>query len=87
MFSECMKKDFDIAIISCGGYGLPLGGMLFSQGKSVIHAGGIVQMYFGIYGNRYSGDKYRSLINENWTRPSEKERPSGYEIVEGGTYW
>lgn len=87
MYQECMAMDFDVAIISAGSYGLPLGGMLFSQGKSVIHAGGVGQLYFGIYGNRYTGERYRQLINENWVRPGENERPVDYQAIEGGTYW
>ena len=56
MFEECMKHDFDVAILSCGGYGLPLGGMLYRAGKNVIHSGGITQLYFGIYGTRYENE-------------------------------
>ena len=87
MYERCMECDFDIAIVSCGGYGLPLGGMLYSSGKNVIHAGGIAQLYFGIYGKRYETPHYSPFINEAWVRPSSDERPNGFKSVEDGTYW
>ncbi len=87
MYEECMAHDFDVAILSCGGYGLPLGGMLFRAGKNVIHSGGITQLYFGIYGNRYENENYNWLFNENWVRPAENERTVSYKSIENGAYW
>lgn len=33
MYQEAMKIDFDVAIICCGAYGMPLGGMLKKPGS------------------------------------------------------
>ena len=33
MYEECIKEDFDVAIIGCGAYGMPLASMLKRRGK------------------------------------------------------
>lgn len=40
MYAEAMKKEFDIAIIGCGAYGMPLAAKIKSAGKQAIHMGG-----------------------------------------------
>lgn len=89
MTEEALKKDFDIAIIGCGSYGLPLACRLREAGKIAIHVGGATQIFFGIKGERW--DKYSPFIsgmyNEHWTRPSETETPKGSKNVEGNSYW
>ena len=87
MFRECMKMDFDVAILGCGAYGLPLGGLLFNEGKSVIHAGGFCQCYFGVLGHGYDLGDYTPFINEAWVYPSEDEKPKNYMLIDDGKYW
>lgn len=53
MYTEAMKIDFDIAIIGCGAYGMPLASMLKEAGKKAIHMGGVTQILFGIKGKRW----------------------------------
>ena len=53
MYKEAMKIDFDIAIIGCGAYGMPLAAMLKKAGKQAIHLGGATQLLFGIKGRRW----------------------------------
>ena len=48
MYEEAMKIDFDIAIIGCGAYGIPLAAMLKKAGKHAIHLVGATQLLFGI---------------------------------------
>jgi hypothetical protein len=88
MKKDISKIDFEIAIIGCGSYGLPLAAFVKMIGKSAIHLGGATQILFGIKGSRW--DKMPNiscLYNEYWVRPSEEEKPIGYEKVENGTYW
>ena len=47
MFQEIMKEDFDIALIGCGAYGLPLAAKVKEAGKIGVHMGGDLQMLFG----------------------------------------
>ncbi|MCW0517923.1 hypothetical protein [Riemerella anatipestifer] len=81
--------DFDVAIIGCGAYGLPLASYIKNKGKQAIHLGGVTQLLFGIKGARWEGwNDYLSLRKENgtyWIRP--RETPKGYNEVEGGCYW
>jgi hypothetical protein len=82
------KLDFDVALCSCGGYGNPLCAFIHSIGKSAIYVGGVLQMYFGIYGTRWLKERKDVMtlyLNERWTRPSS--RPTGFDTIEGGCYW
>ena len=48
-----MEEIFDVAIIGCGAYGMPLAAMLKQAGKQAIHLGGATQLLFGIKGKRW----------------------------------
>ena len=60
------------------------------MGKSAIYVGGVLQMYFGIYGMRWMRERkdiMNLFMNQYWSRPMESERPEGYEKVEKSAYW
>ena len=87
---EKIKDTFDIALCSCGGYGNLVCSELFDMGKSAIYVGGVLQMYFGVYGTRWlreRPDAMRLYMNEYWTRPKVEEKPTGFEGIEGSCYW
>ena len=76
MYNEAMKIDFDIAIIGCGAYGMPLGGMLKKAGKQAIHLGGATQLMFGIKGRRWEENypsKIATWFNDSWVYPDQSE--------------
>jgi hypothetical protein len=82
--------DYDVALVSCGGYGNLVCDYIYTQGKSAIYVGGVLQMYFGIIGNRWMierQDIIRLFLNENWTRPKNIEKPKGHANVENSCYW
>ncbi|RZK12977.1 MAG: hypothetical protein EOO46_01035 [Flavobacterium sp.] len=89
MCMEIEKRDFDIAIIGAGAYGMPLANFVKTKiGKIAIHMGGATQLLFGIKGKRWEQfPKVKVLYNEFWVNPSAAERPIGLEKVEGGSYW
>lgn len=99
MESEIAKIDFDIAIIGCGAYGLPLAAHVKRLGKKAIHLGGGSQLLFGIKGKRWDNDAYHwpnlpqiytnysSLYNKYWVRPKASETPQSASKVEGACYW
>lgn len=88
MKREIDKKEFDIAIIGAGAYGLPLASYIKSIGKKAIHIGGATQILFGIKGKRWDGHEIISkLFNEHWERPSENEKIKNNNKVEDGCYW
>lgn len=84
MYERAMQCEFDVALIGCGAYGLPLGAKLKRCGKTAIHMGGALQLLFGIIGKRWEGSQ---LINEYWTRPLPSETPNRVKEVENGCYW
>lgn len=87
MYEEGMKTDFDVAIIGCGAYGMPLAAMFKKAGKIAIHLGGATQLLFGIKGTRWDDGIGNELYNENWVRPLETEIPKSFKKIENGCYW
>lgn len=89
MKGEMEKIDFEVALIGCGAYGMPLAIHAKRLGKIGIHLAGWTQMLFGIYGKRWIQDQpqYAKYINEYWVRPSDDEKPIRALGVEGGCYW
>lgn len=81
--------DFDVAIIGCGAYGMPLAAHVKRIGKKAVHLGGQTQLLFGIKGKRWETghEEIRRLFNDAWVYPEESDRPEGYKRVEGGAYW
>lgn len=87
MVEECSKREFDIALIGCGAYGMPLAAEIKRMGKGAIHLGGALQILFGIKGNRWDDHPVISqFYNDAWIRPMEQP-PKGGERVEGACYW
>ena len=85
-----LLDDFDIALVSCGGYANPICSHIYSKGKSAIYVGGVLQMYFGILGNRWLKERpdiVKLFYNQYWKRPKVSERPLNYNKVENGCYW
>jgi hypothetical protein len=89
MCDEISKIDFDIALLGCGSYGLPLSNFIkMKLNRSSIYIGGGLQLYFGIKGKRWEGSEdITKFYNEFWTRPSSSEMPQHGKLVEGGCYW
>ena len=88
MKDEITKKNFDIALIGCGAYGLPLASHVKKLGKIGIHMGGCLQLLFGIKGKRWDNDPIiQKMYNVNWVRPKDIDKPKNYLKVEDGCYW
>ena len=92
MCNDISKLDFDIALLGCGGYGLPLCNFIHKKlNKSAIYIGGGLQLLFGVMGKRWeNNDMWKKIIKENDTkfiRPSGDEILKNKDRVEGGCYW
>lgn len=93
MCKEIKELDFDIALLGCGGYGLPLCDFILSMGKSSVYVGGGLQLLFGVMGKRWEKQNnglWEKIIKENETkiiRPSGDEIPKNLKRVEDGCYW
>lgn len=92
LFIEEIKNvidNFDIALVSCGGYGNLICNEIYKLGKSSIYIGGVLQMYFGIYGNRWITENESILdlyLNEHWSRPFENEKSNDYKNIDNYCY-
>jgi hypothetical protein len=67
---------FDILLLSCGSYAMPLG--LHARdalGRKAIYVGGILQLFFGIMGRRYENPFFLDAINPSaFIAPVEREK-------------
>ena len=87
---ELIRGTYDVALVSCGGYGSLVTNHIYEMGIPAIYVGGVLQMYFGILGSRWLRERpdiLRLYLNENWSRPKEAEKPSNFTAVEGSCYW
>jgi len=100
METEISKVDFDICILGCGAYGLPLAAFVKRMGKKSVHLGGGTQLLFGIKGKRWEDNytwtyntpvkldlNYKDLFNKHWVRPDQNEIPDSAQKVENACYW
>ena len=89
MYEEALREDFDVALIGCGAYGLPLAARLRQAEKSAVHVGGSLQLFFGVMGSRWKDMKeIKNFYNDAWTYPLKSEGlKAGVENVENGCYW
>ena len=92
MCNDIKNLDFDIALLGCGGYGLPLCNYIKTQlNKSAIYIGGGLQLLFGVMGGRWENNHmWKQIIQKNDTKfikPSGDEILNNYRNIEGGCYW
>jgi hypothetical protein len=88
MKDEMASREFDVAIIGAGAYGMPLAAHAKRLGKKGVHLGGVTQLLFGIRGRRWDERTYYNwLVNEHWVRPAAEEKPKAADKVEGACYW
>lgn len=92
MKQKMLNEDFDVALIAAGAYSYPLAHHAKKMGKIGIHAGGGLQVFFGIIGKRWevnwgNGNYLEEYFNEYWTRPTSNETPPNADKVENGCYW
>jgi len=92
MCEDIKNIDFDIALLGCGGYGLPLCHYIKTElNKSAIYIGGGLQLLFGVFGNRWENTEFwKKIIKENdckFIRPCEDEICKNANNIENGCYW
>lgn len=92
MCKDISKIDFDIALLGCGGYGLPLCNFIKTKlNKSAIYIGGGLQLLFGVMGKRWENNEmWNKIIKENdckFIRPSKDEICNNLKTIEDGCYW
>ncbi len=90
LISRVRLESFDVALLGCGAYGLPLGAAIKEMGKPVIHIGGSLQLLFAIRGARWENDVLRgdsSAQFPHWNWPDPSDTPLNSHEIEGGAYW
>lgn len=83
MIADIEKIDFDVALLGCGVYGVPLSVHIKRMGRQAIYTGGATQIIFGIKGKRWDN---LGIYNEHWVRPFPEDVPQNMNLIEGGTF-
>lgn len=82
MCSEINNIDFDIALLSCGSYAMPIGNYISNKlNKKAIYIGGMLNVLFNIYGKRYDTSFFNNIVNLNY---QVKVDNNVYMHVQGG---
>lgn len=86
---KCIDQvDYEIALLGCGPFGVPLCDHIKQQGKIAIYIGGALQILFGIKGSRWDKHPFISqLYNEYWIRPGETTKPDNPKALDNRCYW
>ena len=90
LFDECQKHDYEVALLGCGSYAVPLGKMIKDAGKQAIVMGSAIQLLFGIKGKRWddTDPEIVSLYNDSWIRAGKGTIIAGAEEkADGASYW
>lgn len=90
LYAMCAEKDYEVALLACGSYAVPLGARLKADGKKVIVLGGMMQLMFGIKGARWEQSRpdIVALYNDSWVRASGNMKVKDAEkMVDGAAYW
>ena len=86
-----LKGKYDVALLSCGGYANLIANYIYEKhNASSIYIGGVLQMYFGIYGVRWMKERpdiLKIFLNNHWSRPLSSEKPKNFSSIESGCYW
>ena len=83
MMDDISRIDFDVALLGCGVYGVPLSVHIKRMGKIALYTGGATQIAFGIKGKRWDN---LGIYNEHWVRPDPSDAPANMGEIEGGTF-
>lgn len=85
--TEIPKLQFDVAIIGCGTWGMPISKIIKNMGKGAIHLGEPTQLMFGVMGKRWKEWPYYSaLVNKYWIT-EHKEKSNVANKIKDGCYW
>ena len=88
MEDRVSREEFEIAIIGCGAYGMPLAAHVKRLGKKAVHLGGATQVLFGIIGKSWeSVPRVSALMNSSWVRPLAEESFPNQRSFEKDAYW
>ena len=83
MINDISLIDFDVALLGCGLYGIPLSSHIKQMGKIAIYTGGATQIIFGIKGKRWDN---AGFYNNFWIRPFPEDIPKNMGKIEAGCF-
>jgi hypothetical protein len=86
IFREIQNEDYDIALLACGVYGVPLTNMIQKSGKMAVYLGSALYTMFGVY-NHGIPLPTNPIYNTLNFIEVEEECPSHCKHIDLGKYW
>ena|SRR5436190_13288410 len=85
--AKVKDAEFDIALLACGSYAVPLGVFIERQlRRQAIYVGGVLQLFFGVMGRRYDNPFFISQINtDTFILPIERSKYLDHVTVKENT--
>lgn len=83
MVDDVSRLEFDVALVGCGVYGVPLSVHIKRMGRVAIHTGGSTQLIFGIRARAYD---FWKVYNEHWIMALPEDVPSNMHLIEDGRF-
>ena len=89
MWEQCAAPEYDVALLACGSYAVPLAARMKQAGKKAIVLGGMMQLMFGIKGARWEQSRpdIVALYNDSWVRATQYKVKDADKMVDGPAYW
>lgn len=79
---EVLALEFDVALLSCASYSMPLGVAIQRSGRAAVYLGGALNPLLNIYGERFARPPYTEIMNPE-TTVDPLELPELEQIREG----
>jgi hypothetical protein len=86
ILEEIKKIDFDIALLACGAYGIPLANEIRKMGKMSVYLGSALYTMFGVYSSGIHLPYDNIFKKENFIEV-EEECPQHCIKIDDGKYW
>jgi hypothetical protein len=86
IFKQIEKEDYDIVLLSCGIYGVPLSNLIRKSGKMSVYLGSALYTMFGVYSHGIPLPSNPIYNTTNFIEVEEK-CPDHCKHIDLGKYW
>ena len=89
IFEQIEKQDYDIALLACGVYGVPLTNLIHKKGKMAVYLGSALYPMFGVYshGIPLPLKTIYPIYNTSNFIEVEEQCPEHCKHIDLGKYW
>jgi len=86
IFKQIQNEDYDIALLACGVYGVPLTNLIEKSGKMAVYLGSALYTMFGVYSHGIPLPNNPIYNTSNFIEV-EEQCPEHCKYIDMGKYW